>query len=85
MSTVPRDAADLERRIAALEAEVARMKERTPDSAPWWQRVAGTFANDPLFEEAMRLGREYRRSLRPGRVRRKPAKIGKEKGKGNRP
>lgn len=28
----------------------------------WWREIAGTFANNPDFEEAMRLGREYRES-----------------------
>jgi hypothetical protein len=27
-----------------------------------WQAIVGTFANDPLYEEAMRLGREWRES-----------------------
>ena len=63
----------LQQRVAALEAEVARLKaridakERSGD--PWLEKVWGSFANDPAYEEAMRLGREYRESLRP-----KPAK-----------
>ena len=35
------------------------------DSRPWWERIRGTFKDDPAYEEAMRLGREYRESLRP--------------------
>ncbi len=58
----------LEERVAALEEEVARMKKerRTLPSTKLegWQRIYGTFANDPLYEEAMRLGREYRESQR---------------------
>jgi hypothetical protein len=27
-----------------------------------WQAIVGTFVNDPLYEEAMRLGREWRAS-----------------------
>jgi hypothetical protein len=60
----------LESRVAALEAEVSELRGRlaspaTSGEAPWWQRIAGTFANDPAHEEAMRLGRQYRESLRP--------------------
>ncbi|MGG6269980.1 hypothetical protein [Leptolyngbya sp. AN10] len=56
----------LEDRVTLLEAEVARLKEKVePSSKPWWERIAGTFADSPAYEEAMRLGREYRESLRP--------------------
>jgi hypothetical protein len=59
----------LEVRIAALEAEVAKLKERNkdgePDTRPWPEKIFGTFANDPQYEEAMRLGRAYRESTKP--------------------
>jgi len=72
----------IESRLVALEAEVMRLKESfeklvTP-KPPWWKEVAGTFLNDPIYEEAMRLGRQYRESLRP-----KPRK--KRKGSNGRP
>ena len=61
--------AELEQRVAALEAEVARLKVKldgdSKPAQPWWEQIAGTFANDPAYEEAMRLGREYRESFRP--------------------
>jgi hypothetical protein len=63
----------LESRVAALEAEVGRLKQRLEEPAEpkthWVDKVYGAFAGDPDFLEAMRLGREYRESLRP-----KPAK-----------
>lgn len=59
----------LEERVAALEAELALLKkERTKEAQPkrpWWEEIRGTFKNDPAYEEAMRLGREFRESLRP--------------------
>jgi hypothetical protein len=59
----------LKDRVAALEAEVARLKAKAEGSDkpsdPWMEKVWGAFANDPDFLEAMRLGREYRVSLRP--------------------
>jgi hypothetical protein len=59
----------LEERVAALEVEVRQLKHKrayTPkEEQPWWDRIFGAFANDPMFDEAMRLGEEYRRSQRP--------------------
>jgi hypothetical protein len=60
----------LEDRVAALETEVAQLKtkvakEESRVDLPWWEQVFGAFENDPLFEEAMALGRAYRESLRP--------------------
>jgi hypothetical protein len=56
----------LEERIAALEAEVAALKAQL-ESKPkvdWTHAISGTFANDPLYDEAMRLGRKWRESYR---------------------
>lgn len=55
---------EIEIRVSALESEIATLKEKiakfekTP--TPWWQKISGTFADDMDYEEAMRLGREYR-------------------------
>lgn len=65
----PETAVELESRMAILEAKVERLEREleavVPNGQPWWQQIVGTFADDPAFEEAMRLGREYRESLRP--------------------
>jgi hypothetical protein len=66
---------DLEQRVALLEAVVAKLKAEAGDSRgkqyPWWEEIAGSFADDPAFEEAMRLGREWRESFRPKPARKK--------------
>jgi hypothetical protein len=57
----------LEQRLEKLEAEVAALKvARTePQTArPWWEEIRGAFRDDPAYREAMKLGREYRESLR---------------------
>ncbi len=60
---------NVEERLASLEEEVARLKARTncdqTNSAPWWERIRGNFKDDQDYDEAMRLGREWRESFRP--------------------
>ena len=68
-------ARELELRVAKLETEMIQVKQKIEAVAepakPWWQEIYGTFANDPLYEEAMRLGRAYRESSRPNARRKK--------------
>jgi hypothetical protein len=70
-------APELEQRVAALEAEVKQLKEQVKKAVSsqgdWLDEIFGVFDNDPIYEEAMRLGREYRESLRP-KAARKPAR-----------
>ncbi len=67
----------LEQRLSALEMEVAKLKEERDQGAGqsashnWLNRIYGAFANDPDYEEAMRLGRKYRESLKPKSQRKK--------------
>jgi hypothetical protein len=69
---------NIAQRVAALEAEVARLRAQVEGANAktrddWLDTVWGSFANDPAFEEAMRLGREWRESFRPKpSKRRKP-------------
>jgi hypothetical protein len=57
----------LEERVAILEAEVANLKNKlevvSASKTPWWEKIAGTFAENSAYDEAMQLGREYRESL----------------------
>jgi hypothetical protein len=60
----------LEERVTAIEAELAQLKkqlaaEKPQGDLPWYEKIFGTFADSEEYEEAMRLGREYRESLRP--------------------
>lgn len=63
--------AELEKQLVVLTGEVARLKEQVgnenePESeTPWWEKHWGIFDNDPDYEKAMELGRQYRESLRP--------------------
>lgn len=68
----------IEHRVAALEREMARVKKKlekaVPSQVDWLDAFSGVFDNDPVYEEAMRLGREYRESLRPRAVRKSARK-----------
>jgi len=60
----------LEDRLAAVENEVAQLKhelaaDKSQGRSAWWEKMFGSFADSEGFEEAVRLGREYRESLRP--------------------
>ena len=65
----------MERRVAALEQRVAglqRRQESNPNGRAWLDDLYGRFAGDPVFEQAMKLGRKYRQSLRPRIRKAKP-------------
>jgi len=58
----------LENRLAVLEAELAKLKSKVEGadaSKPWWEEIAGTFQDDPVYAGAMKLGRQYRQSQQP--------------------
>lgn len=66
--------AEMEKRLEALELQVARLtrrRQRERSDKPWWRELRGAWAGDPIFEEAMKMGREYRESLRPKSKRKK--------------
>ncbi|MDY6783899.1 MAG: hypothetical protein SW833_15375 [Cyanobacteriota bacterium] len=57
----------LEARVATLETELAQMKQilsgLIQKESYWWLKVIGSFENDPTFDKAIRLGREWRKSV----------------------
>ncbi len=57
-----------ERRIQALQEQVARLKAMAEEiqGPQEWHQIIGSHADAPeAFEEAMRIGREWRESFRP--------------------
>lgn len=76
---------ELQARVARLEEEVQHLKgelERvTQPKQPWWERIAGSHANDPVFAEIVRLGAEIRRADRPPEPRGKTKKANPRKRK----
>ena len=52
----------VEERLALLEEKVEFLTKRIepPGEKDWTKRVVGSFANCPLFDELLRLGREFR-------------------------
>lgn len=57
---------DLEQRVSILENDIAVVKQilaqSSQDQSPWWLKVAGSFEDDPTFDEVVQLGREWRTS-----------------------
>jgi hypothetical protein len=62
----------LEERVKVLETQVKTLTDTVseiPQNAampapPWWKKIVGVYKDDPEFDEAERLGRAYRESLR---------------------
>ena len=56
-----------EERVEKLEREMDLLKGKTAGAAKgdWISAVTGSFANDPDFDEIVRLGKELRQADRP--------------------
>jgi len=57
------DQTPIERRVAALEREVAELKQRFNNGNPsvnWIERITGSMVDFPEFEDVIRYGREIR-------------------------
>lgn len=55
---------NLEKRVEVLEQEIITMRvefeKLKENKKPWWERNAGMFAGDELFDEAVKVGQAYR-------------------------
>ncbi len=58
----------LEQRLRALECQVADLQREAPPLQPFRdeREMFGLFANDPVFDEIIPLGREYRQRANAG-------------------
>ncbi len=60
---------DLEERIAAVEMKMERLEKASlaqkSKEPRGWQRMVGIFADNPLFEDAVREGRKWREAEDP--------------------
>jgi len=69
-------AISLKERLERLEADVQEIKtllHAQQPKEPWWKSVVGTFPDDPVFNEIIRLGLEVREKDRE-KARRRFAK-----------
>lgn len=62
-------AISVEERLTAVEKEMKRLKlllskDEVLPEVPWWEEISGVFKDCPEFDEAERLGREWRDSQR---------------------
>ena len=65
---------ELQTTMRSRESIAHREDEDPAKQRHWWRDDAGRFKDDPVFDEIVRLGREYRESLRPGSRTRRPRK-----------
>ena len=59
-ATVEERLINLETRFDTLQREFEQRLLPPPKPKRGWKAIVGTFADDPLYEEAMRVGREWR-------------------------
>jgi len=58
----------LEDRLMRLEFDVQQLKAQLGQArgVPWYRQILGQFANDPVFDKIVQLGREMREAERKG-------------------
>jgi hypothetical protein len=70
--------ARLEEALEKVQAELAAAK--APDK-PWWEQIAGSHKDDPVFDEIVRLGAEIREKERKVARKRNAPKLQKTRAK----
>jgi hypothetical protein len=58
----------MEDRLLAMEAAIVDLQKQVAlnrVSGNWLEQITGSFKDDPVFEEILRYGREYRESHYP--------------------
>lgn len=57
---------ELESRVTSLEREVCELRTKLGEqtNVPWYRQILGAFKDDPVFDEIVRLGAEYREADR---------------------
>jgi hypothetical protein len=51
----------IEERLKALEATVAKLKQQNiQPEINWIEQITGSFKDDPIFDEILAYGREFR-------------------------
>ena len=55
----------VEDRLAAIESEIAILRQRIVADSDWLARVSGSLKEFPEFEDVLRLGREAREREKP--------------------
>jgi hypothetical protein len=56
----------LEERLKVVEAAIAELKQQNVHSElNWIEQVTGSFKDDPIFDEVLAYGREFRYADRP--------------------
>jgi len=56
----------IEKRVKVLEKRVQGLaRAKPPPDRAWYRTQAGRFADDPIFDQIVKLGRAYRKSLAP--------------------
>ena len=56
----------LEERLKVVEAAIAELKQQNDRPEPnWIEQITGSFRDDPIFDEVLAYGREFRYADRP--------------------